>query len=106
LTLGAALAHSSLSRTGGTWAFDSDQAFVFNSGAPQGTYDNIITGLTGSEAGLLTIAIWTLNPEYAGSTFSYDGTGGVDLTLVPEPGSALMLMGGLATLLGFRRRRA
>lgn len=105
LTLGAALAHSTLSRTGGTWAFDSDQAFLFNSGAPLGTYDNIITGLTGSEVGLATIATWTLNSEYAGSTFTYDGAGGVDLTLVPEPGSALMLAGGLATLLGFRRRR-
>ena len=40
-------------------------------------------------------------------TISYVGGDGNDivLTAVPEPGSAVMLVGGLATLLGFRRRR-
>ncbi len=38
---------------------------------------------------------------------SYAGGDGNDivLTAVPEPGSVVMLVGGLATLLGFRRRR-
>ena len=39
--------------------------------------------------------------SYAAGSDSND----VVLTAVPEPGSALMLIGGLATLLGFRRRR-
>ncbi len=106
LTLGASATHSSLTRTGGTWAFDSNQAFTFNFGASAVTYDNIINGLTGSEAGLASIGTWLVtNPEYAGSTFSYDGAGGVDLMLVPEPGSAAALFSGLTMLLGLQRFR-
>jgi len=106
LTLGTAGTHSSLARLGGTWTFDLDQAFSFNGGAEAGTYDNLITGLTGAEAGLPGIATWAvLNPEYFGSTFTYDGAGGVDLVLVPEPGAAVTLIGGVGLLLGWHRRR-
>jgi autotransporter-associated beta strand protein len=108
-TLGAGGTHSTLARTGGLWAFDSDQAFIFNSGAVGGTYQDIITGLTGSETGLASISSWTvLNPEYAGSTFTFDGSN-VDLVLVPEPTPAAALLIGFASLLGlqrFRRRAA
>lgn len=107
LTLGTGGTHASLARTGGTWRFDLDQVFQFNPGAEAGPYDNIITGLSGSEIGLATINTWTaLN--YAGSTFTFDGTN-VDLVLVPEPGTAMSLLGGLGMLAGlqrFRRRRA
>ncbi len=109
LTLGVVGAHSTLARTGGIWSFDNAQTFVLNSGAAAGTYQDIITGLTGSEAGLASISSWTvLNPEYAGSTFTFDGSN-VDLVLVPEPTPAAALIAGFASLLGlqrFRRRTA
>lgn len=106
LTLGALGAHSSLIRLGGTWSFDLNQAFSFNSAMNAASYDNIISGLTGSEAGLSSIGNWTIaNPEYAGSTFSYDGSGGIDLALVPEPSAIAVLLSGIASILGFRRRR-
>jgi hypothetical protein len=41
-------------------------------------------------------------------TFSYDGAGGVDLTVssvVPEPKAFTALVGGFGVLLGLRRRR-
>jgi fibronectin-binding autotransporter adhesin len=108
LALGAPGAHSSLTRTGGTWSFDLDQAVTFaDLGAAAGVYDNIIAGLTGSETGLASIATWTItNSDWAG-TFSYDGSGGVDLTLaaVPEPSTWAMLVGGFGMLLGFQRSR-
>lgn len=108
LTLGASGAHSSIARTGGTWVFDSDQAFSFTlAGATFGTYDNIITGLTGTEAGLDNIENWTIVSPGVVGTFAYDGNGGVDFTYtaVPEPGALTALLGGFGTLLGLRRFR-
>ncbi len=106
LTLGGAGAHSSLTRTSGIWAFDDNQAFLFTDlGVGPGTYDNIISGLTGTETGLATIGSWTIvNPGWTG-TFSYDGAGGVDLTIsaIPEP-SALFLLAGGGLFLAMRRR--
>ncbi len=108
LTLGAVGAHSSLARTGGTWAFASAQAFTFTllpEAAPT-TYDNVITGLAGTETGISSISTWLItNPGVTG-IFSYDGAGGVDLavTAVPEPTTTALLAGALG-LLGFVRRR-
>ncbi len=108
LTLDTGATHSSLTRTGGTWSFDSDQAFTFTllPGATPATYDNVITGLAGNETGLASINTWLItNPGVTG-TFSYDSAGGVDLVLtaVPEPAAATLLLAGLP-LLALRRRR-
>ena len=108
LTLGAAGAHSSLARVIGTWSFDSDQAFTLTPGAPVGFYNNVISGLGGTETGLSTISTWhtDLGAGFI-STFTYDGAGGVDLnvSVIPEPGSAALLLLGLP-LLGRRPRRS
>ena len=107
LTLGAAGAHSALTRTGGTWTFDLDQAFSFiNAGAATGTYDNIIAGLAADPG---TTAGWTIQNAGWVGTFAYDGVN-IDLTLIaiPEPGAASTLLVGLGSLIGmqrFRRRK-
>jgi Passenger-associated-transport-repeat len=77
--LGAPGTHSTLSRTGGTWTFASNQAFaLINLGSPLGMYDNIITGLAGDPGGT---ASWTVTtPGFIG-TFTYDGAGNIDLTV-------------------------
>lgn len=110
LALGEAGAHSSLTRTGGTWSFDSDQAFLFgDQGVQVGFYDNIITGLIGSETGLSSISSWSIQNEGWTGVFSYDGAGGVDLSItsfaaVPEPSAAGLLAGGAVLLFASRRR--
>jgi autotransporter-associated beta strand protein len=83
LGLGGAGAHSTLSRTGGTWSFANNQAFAFiNAGAQLGIYDNIITGLAGDPG---STASWTITtPGFVG-TFTYDGAGNVDLTITGVP---------------------
>lgn len=110
LVLGPGLSHSSLARTSGTWAFDADQLFVFTgTGFTIGTYQNIISGLTGTETGLSTIGSWTISGGQVQGTFSYDGAGGVDLqvTTVPEPGTwALAALGGMMVMIVARRRKA
>ena len=83
VALGPAGAHSTLARTAGTWSFQPAQMFAFiDLGATPGTYDNIITGLAsdpGTEGG------WIItNPGFAG-TFTYDGSGNIDLTLTVGP---------------------
>jgi autotransporter-associated beta strand protein len=108
LTLGAAGLHSTLQRFGGTWSFlDANQAFLFvDSGAQTNMpYVGIITGLEADPFGG-NASTWTiLNPGWAG-VFTYD-SGNINLTLsqVPEPGAAASLLGGMALLLGWHRRR-
>ncbi|MDB6175344.1 MAG: hypothetical protein JWL59_4655 [Chthoniobacteraceae bacterium] len=108
LTLGADGTHSSLTRTGGTWAFDNNQAFDFTiiSGASNTTYNDVISGLSGSETGLESIGSWLITTAGVTGTFSYDGVGGVDLSvsIIPEPGTIALLPAGLL-LLGLRRFR-
>ena len=83
LVLGAAGAHSTLTRTAGTWTFASAQAFTFiNAGAQVGLYDNIITGLTAAPPG---VGSWTITNAGFVGTFSYDGAGNIDLNLTAVP---------------------
>ncbi|WP_165920122.1 beta strand repeat-containing protein [Chthoniobacter flavus] len=108
LTLGGSGAHSSLARTGGNWVFDSNQEFSFTlAGANTGTYDNIITGLTGTEAGLSNIANWTIVTPGVVGTFSLDASDNVDLTIsaIPEPSAFVSLLASFGTLAGMQRLR-
>jgi autotransporter-associated beta strand protein len=102
LALGANGTHSSLTRTGSIWVFDNDQSFDFTilSGASSTTYNDVISGLTGSETGLDSIGTWLITTAGVTGTFNYDGTGGVDLTLsvIPEPGTLALLLAGLPLL--------
>jgi len=106
LAFGGSFAHSTLARTGsGTWTFQSNQAFNFiDLGATTGFYNNIITGLAanpGSEGS------WTImNAGWTG-TFSYDGTGDIDLTVtsVPEPSTWVGGALAFAALVFTQRRR-
>ncbi len=81
--LGPNHTHSSLRRTGGAWSFANAQAFsIVNVAAAPGLYDNIITGLAGDPGGT---ASWIITmPKFAG-TFSYDGTGNIDLNITAVP---------------------
>ncbi len=105
LTLNADLSHSTLVANGGSWVFDSTQAFSFvDNGAVTGTYIGLITGLTADPG---ATGAWVIvNPEWAG-TFSYNGTTqSIDLALntVPEPATwSLVLLGLAASLYAARR---
>jgi len=107
LTLGGALTHSTLTRTGGTWLFDLNQAFDLNSlGATTGLYAGIITGLTGTEIGLSTINTWVITTPGITGQFQLVGNQvNLQVTGVPEPATAASLLGGVALLVGLRRRR-
>jgi autotransporter-associated beta strand protein len=106
LALGAAGAHSTLARAGGTWSFDGNQnVFLVELTTLTGTetYDNVVTGLAADPGSL---ANWHITNSDVSGTFTYDGSGGVDLALspVPEPGS-LAAFGGIALALLRRRVR-
>ncbi|MDF3056520.1 MAG: autotransporter [Rariglobus sp.] len=113
LALGASGAHSSLTRTGGVWVFDANQSFNFlDLGATTGLYNNIVSGLTGTETGLTSISSsWVIVNNGWTGTFVYDGAGGIDLTLtslasIPEPTTYAAILGaGILAVVGFRRRR-
>jgi autotransporter-associated beta strand protein len=109
LTLAGSGAHSSLTRTAGTWSFDADQSFLFgDSGAQVGLYNNIISGLSGTESGLSSISSWSIQNAGWTGVFTYDGAGGVDLNItsfssVPEPSSMALIFGGTVMLFAARR---
>ena len=101
LALGAAGAHSTIARTGGTWSFQTAQQFaIVDLGATTGTYSNIITGLA-SDPGTSS---WTI--LNGSGTFTYSG-GNISLTLtaVPEPGTYSVGALSLGALLIHQRRR-
>jgi autotransporter-associated beta strand protein len=103
LALGASGAHSTITRTGGTWSFNMTQAFTFiNLGAQPGSYSNIITGLgsdPGSESG------WTItNTGWIGN-FTY-GSGDISLNVVAVPEPSTWIAGALALgAVGWTQRR-
>jgi autotransporter-associated beta strand protein len=114
----------------------SDKISLLNGAAGDFSFNDNTIGLTDLSGGLLTGSIvlfdGTSNSEYSGLTFDisdptmiidglsiesaflgqYSGAqlhlvgGDVLLTVVPEPGAAISLMGGLGVLMMFRRRRA
>src|SRR5262249_36370084 len=82
LALGAAGAHSTIARTGGTWTFALNQAFNFiDRGVQVGTYDNIITGLASNP---LPGSSWTIQNGGWSGTFAWDGAN-IDLTITAVP---------------------
>jgi autotransporter-associated beta strand protein len=106
LVLGNGATHSTLARTGGTWAFDAGQGVdLLGIGVvtPGQTYDNVITNLAADPG----VADWQiLTPQWAG-VFSFDGVN-VDLTTTatPEPAALSLLALGATALLRRRRVRA
>lgn len=86
LALGSSLTHSSLTRSGGSWIFDNNQAFEFtNLGAQLGKYTGIVTGLSSNPG---TENNWVITNSGWSGTFTYNN-GNIDFTLtsVPEPGT-------------------
>jgi autotransporter-associated beta strand protein len=94
LVLGPSGAHSSLTRTGGTWTFAPNQVFSFlDLGAQPGFYDNIITGLAADPGGE---GSWVITNAGFTGTFTYDGAGNIDLNLTATAGPALQLVSALS----------
>jgi autotransporter-associated beta strand protein len=94
LALGASGAHSTLTRSAGTWSFQAAQQFTFiDLGATTGNYNNIITGLASNPG----TGSWTItDPGWTG-TFTYSGGNiSLNLTAVPEPST--WIGGALAVL--------
>jgi autotransporter-associated beta strand protein len=102
LALGAAGAHSTLARTGGTWTFQPNQAFTFiDLGATVGTYNNIITGLASNPG----TGSWTITNSGFAGTFTFDGAN-IDLTLAAVPEPSTWIGGALAlAALGYTQRQ-
>ena len=86
LALGPGGGHSTLSHAGAApWNFTPNQGFtIINLGAQPGTYQDIITGLPADPGG---VPSWHINNPGFNGTFTYDGTGNIDLnvTAVPPP---------------------
>ena len=105
LALGATSgAHSTITRSGGSWTFATNQAFSFiNLGVVPGTtYTNIITGLASDPGGETGWAI--MNAGWSGSFMYSGGNISLDVVAVPEP--ATWIAGALALgAIGWTQRR-
>lgn len=106
LVLGAGGTLSSLSRSGGIWVFSDAQLFTFEGTPEVGTYLGLITGLSGSEAGLSEIANWGItNSELVGE-FSYSsGSINLEITAIPEPSTVGLLIAAILFPAVFFRKR-
>ena len=100
LTLGVGGAHTSIDFTGSAVTFDNNQLFTLNN-VQAGTYDNILVG-TGNVSGI--VGSWLVSNAGFTGTFSYDGTN-VDMTVVPEPSTWVLLAASLTALTIYCRRR-
>lgn len=103
LALGASGAHSTITRTGGTWTFATSQAFTFiNLGAQPGNYTNIITGLGSDPMGE---SGWTITDTGWIGNFTYN-TGNINLTVTAVPEPSTWIAGALALgAVGWTQRR-
>ncbi len=97
------LGGATLSISTGVGFLNGDYFVVLNDGtdAITGTF----TGL--AEGGMFSVGDKDFTITYTANAEGMSLTGGNDVafTVVPEPGSAMLLLGGIATMLGVRRRR-
>lgn len=99
------LANSSAQTWSGALNITNWSGSVSGGGTDQIYFGTDATGLTGGQLALITF----VDPLgfAAGNYFAAQlGTGELVPSLVPEPGAAVSLLGGLAMLLGLRRRRS
>ncbi len=84
----------------GDYTFD-----LFSFASASGSFSSVVLG--GSYSGTLTNSggIWTLSQGNETWNFS-QATGDLSLTVVPEPGTVVLLIAGLTALIAVRRRRA
>ena len=104
--LNSALANAAINVNGGRLDINADPAnstVTVNNGAiAYATTSETLASLTINDGGIVVLGnpAPPAPPEFGG------GFGAAEIQGVPEPGSAALLLGGMLTLLGVRRRRA